>query len=163
MPRRTPLKKALPWFAAALAVLLADQATKLWASRALADGWKEVTSFFNLVLLHNTGSAFSFLADAGGWQQFFFGAVALAVSAAMGWMILQESSALAKSAAALVLGGAIGNLVDRLAYGAVTDFLDFHWGTLHWPAFNVADTAIVVGVALLVLSELRGSGQTSKP
>ena len=157
------LRNALPWLACAAAVLAADQATKAWASAELAHGWREVTSFFNLVLMHNTGSAFSFLADAGGWQQFFFGAVAIAVSGAMVWMMLQETgSALTKAAASLVLGGAVGNLIDRLAWGAVTDFLDFHWGTLHWPAFNVADAAIVAGVALLMLSELRGGERSGR-
>lgn len=147
---------ALRWYLLALATFAADQATKAWAEEALAEGWVEVTGFFNLVLLHNTGSAFSFLADAGGWQQILFGTIALGISAALALVIWKHpAERLVSCACALVIGGALGNLLDRLRLGGVTDFLDFHAGALHWPAFNVADSAIVLGVFLFLLSELR--------
>lgn len=147
---------AILWFALALLVILADQASKAWANDVLAASWIQVTGFFNLVLLRNTGSAFSFLADAGGWQKLLFSAVAIGVSAAMAAVIWKHSAEkLASAAAALVLGGAIGNLIDRLMLGSVTDFIDLHIGDIHWPAFNIADSAIVLGVIFFILIELR--------
>ena len=147
---------AILWFALALLVILADQAPKAWANDVLAASWIQVTGFFNLVLLRNTGSAFSFLADAGGWQKLLFSAVAIGVSAAMAAVIWKHSAEkLAPAAAALVLGGAIGNLIDRLMLGSVTDFIDLHIGDIHWPAFNIADSAIVLGVIFFILIELR--------
>ena len=147
---------AILWFALALLVILADQASKAWANDVLAASWIQVTGFFNLVLLRNTGSAFSFLADAGGWQKLLFSAVAIGVSAAMAAVIWKHSAEkLAPAAAALVLGGAIGNLIDRLLLGSVTDFIDLHIGDIHWPAFNIADSAIVLGVIFFILIELR--------
>lgn len=147
---------AILWFALALLVILADQASKAWANDVLAASWIQVTGFFNLVLLRNTGSAFSFLADAGGWQKLLFSAVAIGVSAAMAAVIWKHSAEkLALAAAALVLGGAIGNLIDRLMLGSVTDFIDLHIGDIHWPAFNIADSAIVLGVIFFILIELK--------
>ena len=147
---------AILWFALALLVILADQASKAWANDVLAASWIQGTGFFNLVLLRNTGSAFSFLADAGGWQKLLFSAVAIGVSAAMAAVIWKHSAEkLAPAAAALVLGGAIGNLIDRLMLGSVTDFIDLHIGDIHWPAFNIADSAIVLGVIFFILIELR--------
>lgn len=147
---------AILWFALALLVILADQASKAWANDVLAASWIQVTGFFNLVLLRNTGSAFSFLAEAGGWQKLLFSAVAIGVSAAMAAVIWKHSAEkLAPAAAALVLGGAIGNLIDRLMLGSVTDFIDLHIGDIHWPAFNIADSAIVLGVIFFILIELR--------
>lgn len=147
---------AILWFALALLVILTDQASKAWANDVLAASWIQVTGFFNLVLLRNTGSAFSFLADAGGWQKLLFSAVAIGVSAAMAAVIWKHSAEkLAPAAAALVLGGAIGNLIDRLMLGSVTDFIDLHIGDIHWPAFNIADSAIVLGVIFFILIELR--------
>lgn len=147
---------AILWFALALLVILADQASKAWANDVLAASWIQVTGFFNLVLLRNTGSAFSFLADAGGWQKLLFSAVAIGASAAMAAVIWKHSAEkLAPAAAALVLGGAIGNLIDRLMLGSVTDFIDLHIGDIHWPAFNIADSAIVLGVIFFILIELR--------
>ena len=147
---------AILWFALALLVILADQASKAWANDGLAASWIQVTGFFSLVLLRNTGSAFSFLADAGGWQKLLFSAVAIGVSAAMAAVIWKHSAEkLAPAAAALVLGGAIGNLIDRLMLGSVTDFIDLHIGDIHWPAFNIADSAIVLGVIFFILIELK--------
>ncbi|CDE47381.1 lipoprotein signal peptidase [Sutterella sp. CAG:351] len=137
-------------------MILADQASKAWANDVLAASWIQVTGFFSLVLLRNTGSAFSFLADAGGWQKLLFSAVAIGVSAAMAAVIWKHSAEkLAPAAAALVLGGAIGNLIDRLMLGSVTDFIDLHIGDIHWPAFNIADSAIVLGVIFFILIELK--------
>ena len=147
---------AILWFALALLVILADQASKAWANDVLAASWIQVTGFFSLVLLRNTGSAFSFLADAGGWQKLLFSAVAIGVSAAMAAVIWKHSAEkLAPAAAALVLGGAIGNLIDRLMLGSVTDFIDLHIGDIHWPAFNIADSASVLGVIFFILIELK--------
>ena len=147
---------AILWFALALLVILADQASKAWPNDVLAASWIQVTGFFSLVLLRNTGSAFSFLADAGGWQKLLFSAVAIGVSAAMAAVIWKHSAEkLAPAAAALVLGGAIGNLIDRLMLGSVTDFIDLHIGDIHWPAFNIADSAIVLGVIFFILIELK--------
>ena len=147
---------AILWFALALLVILADQASKAWANDVLAASWIQVTGFFSLVLLRNTGSAFSFLADAGGWQKLLFSAVAIGVSAAMAAVIWKHSAEkLAPAAAALVLGGAIGNLIDRLMLGSVTDFIDLHIGDIHWPALNIADSAIVLGVIFFILIELK--------
>ena len=107
-------------------------------------------------MVYNQGAAFSFLANSGGWQRWFFSGLAMVVSLGIIWMLHKNSGQrLFCWALTLILGGAVGNLIDRLLYGHVIDFLDFHIGTLHWPAFNVADSAITVGAALFVLDELR--------
>lgn len=113
-----------------------------------------LTTFFNLVHFGNTGAAFSFLADAGGWQRYFFIAAALIVSIGLALLLrkpIPESEALSYS---LILGGAVGNLIDRALRGHVIDYLDLHWESWHWPAFNLADMSIVGGVTLLLLSGL---------
>jgi len=143
----------------ALLLLVLDQATKLWAASALDYGLPvALTSFFNLTLVHNTGAAFSFLADAGGWQRVFFIVVSGVVSLVLAvWLWrLPRDARLLGIALALVLGGALGNLIDRVAYGYVIDFLDFHAAGWHWPAFNVADSAISCGVVLLLADGLFG-------
>jgi signal peptidase II len=137
-----------------LLVIAADQATKLWVLAALQP--REVIPVlpvFNLTLVFNEGAAFSFLANAGGWQRWLFVGVAVAVSTVLiAWLWrLKPEERLTAAGLALVAGGAIGNLIDRLAYGRVVDFLDFYWRAWHWPAFNVADSAITVGVGLLLL------------
>lgn len=110
-----------------------------------------VTSFFNLVLVFNSGAAFSFLAGAGGWQKWFFVLLALAISAWLVAMLRRHAGErLLPSACALILGGALGNVIDRLRFGAVADFLDVHAAGWHWPAFNVADSAITIGVVLML-------------
>ena len=107
-------------------------------------------------MVYNQGAAFSFLADSGGWQRWFFSALALGVSVMIVWMLNRNSTErLFCWSLSLILGGAVGNLIDRLLYGHVIDFLDVHVGGWHWPAFNVADSAITVGAALFVLDELR--------
>ena len=146
------LPAAAPWFLAAALVVAADRLSKWAALAGLKPGEAlEVTGFFNLVLVFNRGAAFSFLADAPGWQTPFFVVVALAASAIVSWMLWRDPARrLLCSGLALILGGALGNLWDRLAYGHVVDFLDFHAFGWHWPAFNVADSAISVGAAILI-------------
>ncbi|MDX1593068.1 MAG: signal peptidase II [Gammaproteobacteria bacterium] len=149
-------------------MLALDQATKLWAAAALDYGVPvAVLPFFNLTLVHNTGAAFSFLADAGGWQRPFFIVLSSVVSVVLiAWLRrLPPASRLLGVALALVLGGAVGNLVDRVAYGYVIDFVDLHAGGWHWPAFNVADSAISCGVVLLLVDGLfggRGHGRSGE-
>ena len=145
------------WLGIAAIVVLLDQLTKITMSRLLVYGQSEtITPYFNLVMVYNQGAAFSFLANSGGWQRWFFSGLAFAVSLGIIWMLQRNGSQrLFCWSLALILGGAVGNLIDRLAYGHVIDFLDFHMGTLHWPAFNVADSAITLGAALFVLDELR--------
>ena len=137
-------------------VIVLDQLTKLWVLATLKLGERiEVTSFFNLVLVFNPGAAFSFLSDAGGWQRWFFVVLAIAVSGWLTFLIRRHAAErLLPLAAALILGGALGNVIDRIRFGAVADFLDAHAAGWHWPAFNIADSAISVGVALLVWQQL---------
>jgi signal peptidase II len=114
-----------------------------------------VTGFFNLVLTYNKGAAFSFLASASGWQHSFLTAIGIGASLVIVFLLARHGAQkLFSLALALILGGAIGNVIDRIAYGHVIDFLDFHWRGWHWPAFNVADSAIVCGAALLIVDEL---------
>jgi signal peptidase II len=145
------------WLAVSAAVVAADLATKAWVSRVFAPGEVlEVTPFFNLVLMHNTGAAFSFLAGAGGWQRWFFTVVSVVVSAAIVYMLSRpHRDAAVPLGLALVLGGALGNLCDRLTLGHVVDFIQLHAAGYYWPAFNLADSAITVGVAILVWDSLR--------
>ncbi len=148
---------ALRWYALAGLVILLDQITKVWVLAAFhLHESITITPFFNLVLVMNPGASFSFLADAGGWQKWFFIALALAVSAWLVVMIRRHAAeALQPGAFALIVGGALGNVIDRLRFGAVVDFLDFHVAGWHWPAFNIADSAITVGVILLLWQQLR--------
>ena len=147
------MPKALPWFSASAAIVAVDQLVKwIFLSKFVPGERLEVTGFFNLVLVFNKGAAFSFLADAPGWQTPVLAAVAIAASAVISVLILKNKNKnLFCSGLALILGGAIGNLIDRLRFGHVVDFLDFHAMGWHWPAFNVADSAITLGAALLIL------------
>lgn len=144
------------WLGLALVVLLADQITKvlLVGSYALGEGFA-VNSFFNIARVHNTGAAFSFLAQAGGWQRWFFTGLGLVAASLMVWMLKKHpGQKLFGFALACILGGAVGNVIDRLLYGYVVDFLDFHYAGIHFPAFNVADSAITLGAMCLILDEL---------
>ena len=146
----------LTWLGLSLIILLADQFTKVLivGNYALGDS-TYVTNFFNVVRAHNTGAAFSFLAGAGGWQRWFFTAIGVVAAIFMVWMLKSHSGQkLFSFAISLILGGAIGNVIDRLLYGYVVDFLDFHWKTMHFPAFNIADSAISIGAVCLILDEL---------
>jgi signal peptidase II len=137
----------------ALVVLVLDLITKRWVESDLFYGEQiPVTSFFNLVLTYNAGAAFSFLSDADGWQRWFFSAIAGGASILIIYLLRRhEADKLFCIALSLILGGALGNLWDRITLGHVVDFLDFYIGNYHWPAFNVADSAIFVGAMLLVL------------
>ena len=145
------------WLFISAIIVVADQLSKAWitARYQLFDS-EAITSFFNLVLVMNSGAAFSFLAGAGGWQKWFFVVLTVSICTWLIFMLRQSATErLLSSALALILGGAIGNLIDRLRFDAVVDFLDFHYAGHHFPAFNVADSAISVGVALLLLYEFR--------
>jgi signal peptidase II len=160
---KNPSPSLLLWLGIALVILLADQATKLLIvdSFALGDS-QTVTTFFNLVRVHNSGAAFSMLSTASGWQRWFFTAIGIVATFFILWLLRSHpTQKLFCFALALVLGGAVGNVIDRIAYGHVIDFLDFHWDALspvffqgHFPAFNVADSAISVGAVCLILDEL---------
>ena len=134
-----------------------DQLSKLVIVNSYALGQQSVlTSWFNVVRVHNTGAAFSFLSDAGGWQRWFFvglGVIAVAVLAFL--MIRHAGQVLFSLAATLIISGAIGNTIDRLSYGYVVDFIDWHYAGWHWPAFNFADSFIMVGAGLFILDEIR--------
>ncbi|BBO21564.1 MAG: lipoprotein signal peptidase [Rhodocyclaceae bacterium] len=144
------------WLGLSGLIIVLDQLTKFWVVSALSLGQSiELTGFLNLVFVYNPGAAFSFLSDAGGWQRWFFVALALAVSAWLTFLIRQHAAErLLPLAATLILGGALGNVIDRIRFGAVVDFVDVHAAGWHWPAFNVADSAISVGVALLLWQQL---------
>jgi signal peptidase II len=141
------------WFLAAAAVIVADQATKTLVLGRFALGERlELASFLNLVLVYNKGAAFSFLSDAGGWQTPLLVLFALAAAGIVTVLIVKKpQEKLLCAGLALILGGALGNLIDRLRFGQVVDFIDFHVRGYHWPAFNVADSAITIGAALLIL------------
>lgn len=146
----------LPWLGLALILFIADQFTKV-----LILGWYQlgdstyVAPFFNIVRVHNTGAAFSFLAAASGWQRWLFTAIGVAATLFILWMLrTHPGQRLFSFALACILGGAVGNVVDRLLHGYVVDFLQLHWRGWYFPAFNVADAAITVGAASLILDEL---------
>ena len=146
----------LPWLGIAAIIILLDQFTKV-----LIVGWmqhgdsREVWSFFNIVRAHNTGAAFSFLSNAGGWQRWLFTGIGTVASLFIIWQLYKHpTQKLFCFALASVMGGAIGNVVDRLMHGYVVDFLDFHAMGWHFPAFNVADSAITVGAVCLIVDEL---------
>ena len=143
------------WLALAVLVILLDQLTKLLIVGQYPLGWGQpLTSFFNLVRVHNTGAAFSFLASASGWQRWFFTGLGVVAAILIVWMLRSHpGQKLFGLALSLILGGAIGNVIDRLLYGYVVDFLDFHWAGWHFPAFNLADSAITVGAGCLLLDE----------
>lgn len=149
--------RAWPWYLLALGVFLLDHLTKWIASRALDYGQPvPVLPVFDLTLVHNHGAAFSFLSDAGGWQRWFFAAIAIGVSAwiAMWIRSLPPGKAWLATGLALILGGALGNLADRLVLGYVVDFISVHWGPHYFPAFNLADSAISVGAGMMIIDAL---------
>ena len=145
------------WLLLSALVIVLDQMSKAWITAHFAYGENlYVFGVFNLVLAHNTGAAFSFLNDAGGIQRWLFSIIAIAASVWIIWLLRKHSAQLLFAAAlSMILGGALGNLIDRLAYGYVVDFLDFHWGIYHFPAFNLADSAITCGAFLLILDSFK--------
>jgi signal peptidase II len=146
-----------PWLGIALAVIALDQLTKAIIVMLLHLGDAHtVTPFFDIVRAHNRGAAFSFLNEASGWQRWFFVALGLAAAVFIVWLLARHGGQrLFGWALALILGGALGNVVDRLLHGHVIDFLQVHWKSHYFPSFNVADSAITIGAALLILDELR--------
>lgn len=153
-----PDKRLLQWLRISLLVVLLDQ-----ISKAIMLVWLEpyqtvaVLPMLNMTLAFNTGAAFSFLADAGGWQRWFFTGLALVVSVILiVWLTrIPAHKRLESWSLTLILGGAVGNLIDRLVYGHVVDFIDVYLGSAHWPAFNVADSAICIGAVLLIIDSFR--------
>jgi signal peptidase II len=146
-----------PWLGLALVLFILDQFTKtlILGYYRLGDA-TYVTSFFNVVRAHNTGAAFSFLADHSGWQRWLFTGIGVAAAVFIVWMLRTHAGQrLFSFAMACILGGAIGNVVDRMMHGYVVDFLDFHLGGTHFPAFNVADAAITLGAVCLIWDEIR--------
>ena len=147
-----------PWLGIAFIVILLDQISKITITRTLMHGEeKPVTSFFNLVLAYNPGAAFSFLGHASGWQRYLFGGIAVAAVVVIIYLLRKHAGQrMFCWALALIMGGALGNLIDRVAYGHVIDFLDIYWtGIGHFPAFNIADSGITIGAILFILDELR--------
>ena len=149
---------ALPWLGASALVLALDQWSKAWVLESLPEYTSDpvVEGFWNWYRTYNTGAAFSFLADAGGWQKYFFMALAFAISGLMAWILARTPRGDWRQALplALVIGGALGNVIDRFVHGHVVDFIQWHVGEHYWPAFNIADSAVVggaVGIALFGL------------
>ena len=148
----------IPWLGIAFIIVLVDQVTKITIEKMFALGDSiTITSFFNLVLAYNRGAAFSFLTNESGWQRYLFTGIGVVAVGFILYLLRRHSGQrLFCWALALIMGGAIGNVIDRIAYGHVIDFLDFHFGSLgHFPAFNVADSAICVGAFLFIYDELR--------
>ena len=146
----------LPWLGLALILLIADQFTKvlILGFYQLGDA-SPVTSFFNIVRVHNSGAAFSFLSSASGWQRWFFSAIGVGAAVFIIYLLRSHSGQkLFSFALSCILGGAVGNVIDRLLHGYVVDFLDFHYAGTHFPAFNIADSAISIGAGCLILDEL---------
>lgn len=152
-------RKALKWFALALAIIAGDQLTKIYFNSHYQFGElrEVIPGYFGFTLLYNPGAAFSFLADAGGWQKFFFTGLAFAVSGWLGWNIIKgKFHPLMNLAASFIIGGALGNVIDRLLHGHVIDFIQVHHYTnWYYPAFNIADSFIVVGAVLMVIDSIR--------
>ena len=154
-PRRLLFVAPWFWWMLSLTIASADQALKSAITGSLPVGTViPLTPFFNLVHFWNTGAAFSFLADAGGWQRYFFIVIALVVSIVLALILRKRRAKSEALGYSLILGGAVGNLIDRAFRGHVIDYLDFYWQSWHWPAFNLADIAIVGGAAMLILSSL---------
>ena len=154
----------LKWLWLSLLAVILDQGSKLVIDSSMRLYQSiPVMPYFNLTYVHNTGAAFSFLSEAGGWQRWFFAGLAILISSVIAvWLArLKQHETLLAIALSLVLGGAIGNLIDRLAYGYVIDFLDVYYGNWHWPAFNIADSAITLGV-ILMLAESFGLGRSKE-
>lgn len=147
----------LLWLSLSLVIIIIDQLTKQWAINTLSYGHPTgLLPSVNFTLLHNTGAAFSFLADAGGWQRWLFMGLAIVISVGLIiWLLRLSVQQLGLAIAlALILGGALGNLIDRVVYGYVIDFIDIYYHSWHWPSFNIADSAITIGVTILLIDAL---------
>jgi signal peptidase II len=148
--------KLIFWLSITLLIILADQLTKFFTlNQITVQGPKKINAFINWVLVYNPGAAFSFLADGSGWQKWLFIGIASFAAIVMLWLLWRHSNQrIFCFSISLILGGAVGNLIDRFVHGAVVDFIDVYYLSYHWPAFNVADSAITVGTALLIMDEL---------
>ncbi|WP_246770343.1 signal peptidase II, partial [Bordetella pertussis] len=153
---RAAAPRLAPWLAAAALIIVLDQATKLYFDGAFQYGERlNVLPFFDFTLLYNRGAVFSFLASEEGWQRWFFTALGVGASIVIVWLLRRTAGQPRFSLAlTLIMGGALGNVIDRVAYGHVVDFLLFYWRDWHYPAFNLADVAITCGAVLLVVDEL---------
>lgn len=159
------MPKAVLWLLLSVLVIVLDQLSKVYFNGAYQYGEvrEVIPGFFNFVLVYNPGAAFSFLASAGGWQKFFFTALAFAVSGWLGWQIVRGGQGrMMNLSGALIIGGALGNVIDRLIHGHVIDFIQLHYQHYYWPAFNLADSAICLGAALMVADSFRQPA-TRKP
>jgi len=145
------------WLSLSALVIVLDQLSKAWITSHFSYGESYyVLSVFNLILVHNTGAAFSFLSDAGGVQRWLFSAIAVVASVWIVWLLRRHvAQTLFALALSMILGGALGNLIDRIAYGYVVDFLQFHWDEHYFPAFNLADSAITCGAFVLIFDSFR--------
>ena len=150
-------RAVLQWLGWAVIIVIIDQLSKVLIAGSYELGQSTVlTNFLNIVRVHNSGAAFSFLAGAAGWQRWFFTVIGLLAAVLIVWLLKSHAGqTLFAFALSCILGGAVGNVIDRLLYGYVLDFADFHWRGWHFPAFNVADSAITLGAAALILDELR--------
>ena len=166
MKTTRPKPNAMSWLLLSAAIIVADQWTKAWVLSSLPEytAVPVIDGFWNWYRTYNTGAAFSFLADAGGWQTVFFTALALAISGLLGWWLWRTPRGDWRQALpyALVIGGALGNVIDRLIHGHVIDFIQWHWRGHYWPAFNIADAAIVggaIGIAVFGLLDGKRKGR----
>ncbi|HAV72431.1 signal peptidase II [Stenotrophomonas maltophilia] len=155
MAAARPRPNALIWLLLSAAIIIADQWSKAWVLSSLPEYEPVVVieGFWNWYRTYNTGAAFSFLSDAGGWQLWFFTALAVGISGLMAYWMWGTARGAWRSAVpyALVIGGAIGNVIDRLMHGHVVDFIQWHIGDHYWPSFNIADSAIVLGAVGIAL------------
>mgnify|MGYP003394277054 CR=1 FL=1 len=156
MASRSSIAPLLPWLAIAALIIIADQITKALIIGSFQHGDSvTITSFFNIVRVHNAGAAFSFLAGASGWQRWFFIGLGLAAAGFIVWMLRSHGGQrLFSWALALILGGALGNVIDRMLHGYVVDFIQVHYAGWYFPSFNVADSAISIGAVCLILDEI---------
>ena len=158
---------ALHWLWLSFAIVIADFLTKLWALSKLQymQSVEVVPGFWNWTLVHNTGAAFSFLADAGGWQKWFFSILAIIISAVCVVMLKKTERNDWRTALplALIVGGALGNVIDRLRFGYVIDFVHWYWNDFHWPVFNLADSAISIAAVLLIVFSFTSDKKPSAP
>ena len=153
------------WLLLAIAIIVLDQISKQWVLESFfLHERRALTGFLNFTHIYNPGAAFSFLADAGGWQKWFFLVLALGVSAWLYTLLRQHvEERLMPTALAMIIGGALGNAIDRVRFDAVLDFIDVHVAGHHWPAFNIADSAISIGVALMLWHQIRYSKPQDQP
>ncbi|WP_408953284.1 signal peptidase II [Lysobacter sp. Hz 25] len=162
----TPRKNALPWLIVSIVVIVLDQLSKAWVLSSLPEytAVPVIDGFWNWYRSYNTGAAFSFLSDAGGWQKYFFAILAVGISGLLAYWLSRAARGDWKTALpyALVIGGAIGNVIDRMLHGHVVDFIQWYWRDYHWPSFNIADSAIVAGAIGIAIYGLFSKPEAEK-